>query len=131
PPWSTCYDYFRKWRNNGTWSRINDALRTRVRHRNGRKKSPSMGIIDSQSVKTTERGGPHGKDAHKKVNGRKRHVVVDTMGMVVAAGGHSAGIQDRGGGQAGAQKLVAGSRRWKKIWAEGSYNGGGARGGEG
>src|SRR5262249_62131095 len=104
PPWSTCYDYFRKWRNNGTWSRINDALRTRVRHRNGRKKSPSMGIIDSQSVKTTERGGPHGKDAHKKVNSRKRHVVVDTMGKAVAGGGRFGGPPGRGGGQAGPEE---------------------------
>jgi len=97
PPWSTCYDYFRKWRDDGTWSRANDALRTRVRHRSKRKKSPSLGIIDTQSVKTTEQGGPRGKDAHKKVNGRKRHLVVDTLGMVVAAVVHSAGIQDRDG----------------------------------
>ena len=60
-----------------------------------------MGIIDSQSVKTTERGGPHGKDPFKKVNGRKRHLVVDTLGMVVAAAVHSAGIQDRDVRQAG------------------------------
>jgi len=56
PPWSTCYDYFRKWRNDGPWQRINDALRTQIRHRDQREKSPSMVIIDTQSVKTTERG---------------------------------------------------------------------------
>ena len=114
PPWSTCYDYFYKWRNDGTWARINDALRDRVRRRAGRETSPSMGIIDSQSVKTTERGGPHGKDAHKKVNGRKRHLMVDTLGMVVAAVVHSAGIQDRDG----AKPVL------KKVLADGIYVGG-------
>jgi putative transposase len=124
PPWSTCYDYFSKWRNDGTWAKINDVLRTQVRHRDGRPKSPSMGIIDSQSVKTTERGGPHGKDAHKKVNGRKRHLVVDTLGMVVAAVVHSAGIQDRDGAKPVLEKLVGRFPRLKKILADGIYNGG-------
>src|SRR4051794_6825720 len=124
PPWSTCYDYFRKWRDDGTWSNINDALRTQVRRKGRRKDSPSMGIIDSQSVKTTEQGGPRGKDAHKKVNGRKRHVVVDTMGMVVAAVVHSAGVQDRGGGKYGLKKMVGRCPRLKKILADGIYNGG-------
>jgi putative transposase len=123
PPWSTCYDYFRKWRNNGTWAKINDALRTRVRRRAGREKSPSMGIIDSQSVKTTERGGPHGKDAFKKVNGRKRHLVVDTLGLVVAAVVHSAGIQDRDGAKLVLRKLAGRFPRLKKILADGIYNG--------
>jgi putative transposase len=92
PPWSTCYDYYYKWRKDGTWAKIEDALRGQVRRRDGRAKSPSIGIIDSQSVKTTEPGGPHGKDAFKKVNGRKRHLVVDTLGMVMAAVVYSAGI---------------------------------------
>jgi putative transposase len=124
PPWSTCYDYFRKWRNDGTWSRINDALRAQVRHKEKRKEGPSLGIIDTQSVKTTERGGPHGKDAHKMVNGRKRHVVVDTLGMVVAAVVHSAGIQDRDGAKPVLRKLVGRLPRLKRILADGIYNGG-------
>jgi putative transposase len=124
PPWSTCYDYFYKWRNDGTWARINDALRTQVRRRNKREKSPSMGMIDSQSVKTTERGGPHGKDAFKKVNGRKRHLVVDTLGMVVAGVVHSAGIQDRDGAKLVLEKMVGRFPRLKKILADGIYNGG-------
>src|SRR6478672_5664715 len=124
PPWSTCQDYFYKWRNDGTWAKLNDALRTQVRHKDRRKKSPSMGIIDSRSVKTTERGGPHGKDAHKKVNGRKRHLVVDTMGMVVAAVVHSADIQDRDGAKPVLRKLVGRFPRLKKVLADGIYNGG-------
>jgi putative transposase len=124
PPWSTCYDYFRKWRNDGTWPRINDALRTQVRHKNKRKKSPSMAIIDSQSVKTTEQGGPRGKDPHKRINGRKRHLVVDTLGLVVAAVVHAADLQDRDGAKLVLEKLVGRFPRLKKILADGIYNGG-------
>ena len=124
PPWSTCYHYFRTWRNDSTWSKINDALRTQVRHKNRKKKSPSLAIIDTQSVKTTEQGGPRGKDPHKKVNGRKRHLVVDTLGLVVAAVVHSAGIQDRAGAKLVLKKLVGRFPRLKKILADGIYNGG-------
>src|SRR5262249_41793501 len=123
PPWSTCYHYFRQWRNDGTWAQLNDALRTQVRHRAGKTKSPSMGIIDSQSVKTTEQGGPRGKDPFKKVNGRKRHVVVDTLGMVLAAVDHSAGIQDRDGAKPVLEKLAGRFPRLKMILADGIYNG--------
>src|SRR5437763_2620722 len=97
PPWSTCYDYFYKWRNDGTWAKINDALRTQVRHRDGRPKRPSMGIIDSQSAETTEQGGPRGKDAHKMVSGRKRHLRVDRLGMILAVEVHAADNQDHAG----------------------------------
>jgi putative transposase len=124
PPWSTCYDYFRQWRNDGTWQRIKDALRTQVRHRHQRKKSPSMALLDPQSVKTTEQGGPQGKDPFQKSNGRKRHLVVETLGLVVVAVVHSAGIQDRDGAQRVLSKMVGRFPRLEKILADGISNGG-------
>ncbi|MBV8383393.1 MAG: IS5 family transposase, partial [Planctomycetaceae bacterium] len=114
PPWGTCYDSFRTWRNDGTWAKVNDALRTRIRHRAETKESPSLGIIDRQSVKATERGGPRGKDPHKEVNGRERHVVVDPLGLVVAAVVHSAGIPDRDGAKLVLKQLVGRFPRLQK-----------------
>ena len=124
PPWSTCYDYFRKWRDDGLWGRINDALRDQVRRQAKRKRSPSLAIIDSQSVKTTEQGGPKGKDAFKMVDGRKRHILVDTLGMLLAVVVHSAGIQDRDGAKPVLEKIKGCFPRLKKILADGIYNGG-------
>jgi putative transposase len=83
-PKSTVYDYFAQWRDDGTWQRIVDALRRKVRVAEGRDPTPSAASIDSQSVKTTEVGGAHGYDAGKNVSGRKRHVVVDTLGLLMA-----------------------------------------------
>ncbi len=123
PPMTTVQHYFYRWRDMGLWPRINHALLMAAREAEGREASPSAGIIDSQSVKTTESGGPRGYDAGKKIKGRKRHIVTDTEGFLVAAVVHAADVQDRDG----APDVLADIRDafpWlRHLFADGGYAG--------
>ena len=123
PPWQTVYHYYRLWRKDGTWERINAALRTQVRVAAGRDPEPSAGILDSQSVKTTAIPGPRGYDAGKKVNGRKRHLLVDTLGLLLTVVVHVASLQDRDGAKLVLEKIRGRFPRLQLIWADGAYAG--------
>ena len=123
PPMTTVQHYFYRWRDIGLWPSINHTLLMMAREAVGRAASPSAGVIDSQSVKTTESGGIRGYDAGKKTKGRKRHIIVDTLGLMVGLMVHSADIQDRDG----APDLLKSIRhRWPwllHVFADGGYAG--------
>lgn len=123
PPYVSVWGYFRCWRKDGTWQRVHDALRADVRRKAGKEATPSAAIIDSQSVKTTEQGGERGYDAGKKVNGRKRHLVVDTLGLVWQRQVQAANVQDRDGAKAVLEPLDALCPRLERIWADSAYAG--------
>ena len=95
PSWGTIYYHFRKWSKDGTWQKLNTAVRCKERSANGRTPEPSGGILDSQSVKTTEAGGERGYDGGKNVNGRKRHELVDTRGNLLDVIVKAADSQER------------------------------------
>ena len=123
PPYTTVQRYFYRWRDDGTWQKINHHLVMMAREADGREASPSAGVIDSQSVKTTEAGGPRGFDAGKKIKGRKRHLLTDTAGFLIAGIVHEASIQDRDGAPALLQ-LIRSPFPWlRHVFADGGYAG--------
>jgi len=123
PPWQTVYHYFRAWRRTGLWELRHSALRERVRVEAGREAQPSASIIDSQTVKTTERGGEHGYDGGKKISGRKRHILVETLGLLLKAKVHAADMLDRDGARLLLEPVKQMFTRLSHLWADMGYRG--------
>lgn len=123
PPWQTVFYHFNHWKKDGTWKNIHDSLVQMTRVKSGRNPDPSASIVDSQSVKTTENPGERGYDAGKKVNGRKRHILVDTIGLIIAVIVHAANVQDRDGAKLLLSKVIGCLPRLQLIWADGAYAG--------
>jgi transposase len=123
PPWKTVYHIFRQWSRNHTWEALNARLRAQVRAAEGKRCRPTAAILDSQSVKSDGHGGTVGFDAAKRIKGRKRHLLVDTLGLVLGVRVTPASTPER----TGAQALLTGVLGWltwlRRLWVDGGYSG--------
>jgi putative transposase len=123
PKWKSVSHYFRWWRMSGDWQRIHDAIHAQLRRKAGRHKHPTAGCLDSQSVKTTEIEGVRGYDAAKQVNGRKRHLLVDTLGLLLLVVVTAASVQERDGARLLFKRLRGRCKKLRLIWVDGGYRG--------
>lgn len=120
-PWDAAYRWYRTWQQDGTWDRIHDALRAKVRTADGRDPDPSAAVLDAQSIKSSEGGQARGFDAGKKTTGRKRHLIVDTLGLVLVVAVTSASVQDRPGGRRVLESLAERFPSIGLVWADAGY----------
>jgi transposase len=125
PPWGTVFWWFRRWSRDGVVTRVHDRLRDAVRDREGRDPMASAGIVDAQSVKAADTvpAATRGYDAGKKVNGRKRHIVVDTLGLLIVVMVTAARVQDRDGGRSALDRAKIVMPSLARVWADGGYAG--------
>ena len=122
-PWSTIYDIYRSWVKSGLWVKIHEWLRAKVRQADGRTPQPTAAVLDSQTVKMGDQGGSSGYDAGKKTKGRKRHILVDTLGLLLGVYVGAADQQDRDGAKTLLPRVLGWYSRLAKIWADGGYAG--------
>jgi putative transposase len=120
PAWQSVYHYFRQWRDDGSWQRLHDTLRAAVRRKAGKHKHPTAGCLDSQSVKTTQVAGLRGYDKGKNVNGRKRHLLVDTLGLLLAVVVTSAALSDAAGARLLLSGLSGACKKLRRLWVDGT-----------
>jgi transposase len=120
-PWWTAYRWYRAWAADGTWDAVHDQLRAAARIAAGRNPAPSAGVLDAQSVKSSEGGQARGVDMGKKITGRKRHLITDTLGLVLVTAVTAASVQDRPGGRAVLARLAAAFPSVALVWADGGY----------
>jgi putative transposase len=123
PTWQSVYQYFRLWRDDGTWQRIHDTLRAEVRRRAGRHKQPTAGCLDSHSGKTRAVRGVRGYDSGKPIKGRTRHLLVDTRGLLVAGVVTAASISDAKGARVLFERMGGACNKLRRIWVDGTYRG--------